>query len=358
MTTSTPGWRRELADALSRPDQLRALAPHRPAKEIAAAAARFPARIPRPYAALIDPADPADPIAAMVVPDGRELRAAPELSADPLAEERDSPLPGLVHRYPDRVLLLVTGRCATHCRYCMRRRVVGRPARGRGAAWLEEVVAYLAARPAVREVILSGGDPLLLSDERLGRVLRAVRSVPHVEIVRVDTRAPVALPSRVTADLVRALRRHAPLWVVLHACHPRELTPDVVAACDRLADAGIPLLNQAVLLAGVNDRPGVLEELSRALLRARVRPYYLHQCDLVDGAGHFRTPLARGVGLVRDLCGRIAGMGIPRLVVDTPGGHGKVALAPGSGSPGDDGAWTLAAPDGTVVPYPDVGGGS
>ena len=350
---STPRWRTELAEAIADPHELSRIAPARrlAPDDIAAACAELPARIPRPYARLIDPDDPRDPIAAMVIPDPRELQASPDLSPDPLHEERDTPLEGLIHRYPDRALLLVTGRCASYCRFCMRRRKVGRSAGRRDDSWLEQVVDYLDAHPRIHEVILSGGDPLVLSDTRLERCLDAVSRARHVELIRIDTRVPVVLPSRVDATLALLLGRFAPLWLVTHFNHPRELTPASIDACAALADAGIPLQNQAVLLAGVNDGDGVIEELCRRLLAARVRPYYLHQCDLVDGAGHFRTPLRSGTEIINGLCGRIAGMGIPRFVVDSPAGHGKVALAPAQAPRVKD---QLLCPDGVTVPYPDI----
>ena len=354
MSVRAARWRQELAEALVEPAELVTLCPGRTAAQVAAAVERLPARVPRAYADLIDPADPADPIAAMVVPDSRELQAAPDVSDDPLCEERDSPVPGLIHRYPDRVLLVVTGRCASYCRFCMRRRFVGRPMRSRGGEWLGAVVDYLRSQASVREVILSGGDPLVLSGDRLGGLLAAIRAVDHVELVRVDTRVPVVLPSRITDELARQLRLCAPLWVVTHFNHPRELTRDAVAACGKLVDAGIPVANQAVLLAGVNDRAETVEALCRGLLRARVKPYYLHQCDLVTGVSHFRTPLVVGTRIVDYLCGRIAGFGIPRFVVDTPGGHGKVALTAETlvGREGD--VALLRGPDGSVVQYPDL----
>jgi len=316
---------------------------------------RPPARIPRDYAALIDPDDPIDPIAAMVVPDPREGDVSAGLDADPMGEDGATDVPGLVHRYPDRVLLLVTGRCAVHCRFCMRRRLVGRPVGDRGEAWRDAVRAYLGDHPEVREVILSGGDPLVLSDPEIDALLTAVRSVEHVQLVRVDTRMPVVRPARVSDDLAAMLRGHAPAWVVTHFNHPRELTAEAVAACGRLVDAGVPVDNQAVLLAGINDRLEVLEALCRGLLAARVRPYYLHQCDPVQGTAHFRTPLEVGQRLVGQLHGRIAGLGVPRFAVDTPGGHGKVIVAPDTPLERDGEFVILRAPDGATVRYPDRG---
>lgn len=311
-------------------------------------------RIPRNYATLIDSDAPHDPIAAMVVPDPREANDAAGHGLDPMGEEGGTVVPGLVHRYPDRVLLLVTGQCAVHCRFCMRRRLIGRDVGDRGDVWSSDVVAYLRAHPEVREVILSGGDPLTLSDERLDGILAAVREVPHIRMVRVDTRVPVVMPARVTDDLAAVLRGHAPSWVVTHFNHPRELTEEAVAACGRLVDAGIPVDNQTVLLAGVNDRLEVLEALCQGLLAARVRPYYLHQCDPVAGTAHFRTPLAVGQRLVGQLHGRIAGLGVPRFAVDTPGGHGKVIVAPDSELHRDGDCVLLRAPDGALVRYPDA----
>lgn len=350
---SAPHWRRELADAIVDPADLASLAPGRSPEELARVMARLPARVPRRYAALIDPGDPDDPVARMVIPDPRELDSHPHLCADPMGEERAQPVPGLVHRYPDRVLLMVTGRCASICRFCMRRRLVGRALRGRGDDWLGRVLDYIRGRPGVREVILSGGDPLTLSDARLEGILSALRTLAQVEVLRIDSRVPVVLPSRVTPELVALLRRHAPLWLVLHANLARELTPPVLAALGRLVDGGIPLENQAVLLAGVNDRRDRIERLSRALLRARVRPYYLHQCDPVTGTEHFRVPLARGMEIVDDLLGRVPGLGIPRYVVDAPGGHGKVRLAADNRIGRDGAATLLRAPDGATVRYPD-----
>ena len=353
MSDRVARWRQELADALVEPTELSALCSGRTAEQVSAAIEPLPARIPRTYAELIDPTDPSDPIAAMVVPDPRELQAASNVSDDPLCEDRDSPVPGLIHRYPDRVLLTVTGRCASYCRFCMRRRIVGRPMRDRGDEWLNAVIDHLQGQEGVREVILSGGDPLVLSDDRLLGLLTALRAVGHVELVRVDTRVPVVLPSRITDELAGLLRRFAPLWMVTHFNHPRELTREAVASCGKLVDSGIPVANQAVLLAGVNDRAETIEALCRGLLRARIKPYYLHQCDLVTGTSHFRTPLAVGTGIVDHLCGRIAGLGIPRFVVDTPGGHGKVTLTADTlvGREGD--VALLRSPDGTVVRYPD-----
>lgn len=332
---------------------------------LAAVAERYPVAVPPGYLDLAGPADPAsqsdptvqtDPIRRLCLPDARELAAVPWLLRDPLAEEQLSPVPGLVHRYPDRALLLVTDRCAIYCRFCTRKRLVGRPRGGpldRAPFDLAQVAGYLRAQPGIREVILSGGDPFVLPDRRLVEILAAVRAVPSVEVVRIHTRVPVVLPARVTDELARALARFHPLYVMVHAAHPRELTPAVVAACARLADAGIPLGSQTVLLRGVNDDPDVLAELFRGLLRARVRPYYLHQCDLTEGSEHFRTPLQRGLDILAALRGRLSGPALPTFVVDLPGGLGKVPLTPDHVVAREPGRTILRAPDGRTVAYPD-----
>ena len=238
------------------------------------------------------------------------------------------PVPGLVHRYPDRVLLLLTDRCTVYCRFCTRRRLVGTEERQLRASELDAIEAYLRATPAVREVIVSGGDPLVAGDRFLESVLVRLRAIPSIELLRIHTRMPVVCPQRITPSLARMLRRVQPLYVVTHFNHPYELSSEAKAACERLADHGIPLANQSVLLAGVNTDPVILEALSRELLKVRVRPYYLHQGDLANGTEHFRTPLAAAVELAGSLRGRVPGLGIPALIVDLPGGKGKVELAP------------------------------
>jgi lysine 2,3-aminomutase len=247
---------------------------------------------------------------------------------DPLGEVVHEVAPYLVQRYPDRVLLLATDRCAVYCRFCTRSRMVGG---GDGAVSLDALAPaldWLRAHPEVKDVIVSGGDPLAMATERLVRLVAAVRAVPHVETIRLATRVPVTLPMRITRELLRALRPHHPLWVMTHFNHPRELTRDSLAACARLVDAGFPVNNQTVLLAGVNDDAAVLEALFRGLVRARVRPYYLLQADPVRGTGHLRTPLERGIDLIAQLQGRLSGIALPKLVCDTPGGRGKVPLFP------------------------------
>lgn len=280
------------------------------------------------YLSLADPADPFCPVRMQIVPRAAEGTVARGERADPLGEEQAMPVPGLVHRYPDRALFLATDRCATYCRHCTRRRRAGRGPASASDRTLERAAAYVRAHPGIRDVLVSGGDPLLLSTQRLARVLRAFRAVPHVEILRVGTRMPVTNPMRVTAELVRALRRLAPLFVVTHFNHPKELTAEARAACERLVDAGVPVENQTVLLRRLNSSPRILAELFRGLLTARVRPYYLHQMDVAAGVEHLRTPLEEGVRLLAALRGSVSGLAVPHFAVDLPGGGGKVTLQP------------------------------
>jgi lysine 2,3-aminomutase len=306
------------------------------------------------YASLLDAHDPAQPLRRTVVPVGGEYLRTPGEADDPLGEDGHSPVPGIVHRYPDRVLFLVTGLCSTYCRYCTRSRLVG--ATGEASvhrADLEDGLAYIAGNPRIRDVLLSGGDPLTLDDDRLDWILGRLRRIPHVELVRIGTKQPAVMPQRVTADLVRVLRRHRPVWMSLHFAHPAELTPEVARACGRLADAGVPLGSQTVLLRGVNDDVETLKRLFQGLLRIRVRPYYLYQCDPVSGSGHFRTSVAKGLEVIRGLRGHTTGYAVPTYVIDAPGGGGKIPLLPESvvGREGDD--LLLSNFEGRVFRYPD-----
>jgi lysine 2,3-aminomutase len=281
-------------------------------------------------AALIDPADPHDPIARQFVPDPAELRVAPQERSDPIGDDAMSPVAGIVHRYPDRVLLKLVHVCPVYCRFCFRREVVGprgRPSLSR--AELTQALAYIRTRAAIWEVILTGGDPLVLSARRLRAVVRALAAIDHVKIIRVHTRVPVATPERVTDEVVRALKSFGKAtYVVLHANHPRELTRAARAACARFIDAGIPMLSQSVLLRGVNDDAATLGALMRALVESRIKPYYLHQGDLARGTAHLRTSIAEGQDLMRVLRGRYSGLCQPTFVLDIPGGHGKVPVGP------------------------------
>jgi lysine 2,3-aminomutase len=315
----------------------------------------LPAGITPYYASLLDPLNPQQPLRRTMVMATDEYLVAPGESKDPLNEDGNSPIPGLVHRYPDRVLFLVTGACAVYCRYCTRSRMVGNPGgeyRFDLARW-ERAIEYIAATPTVRDVLISGGDPLTLSDDKLEWLLSRLHRIPHVEFLRIGTKVPASLPQRITSDLVRMLRRYHPLWMSIHFTHPDELTPEVGLACARLADAGIPLGSQTVLLAGINDDAETLKRLFRGLLTFRVRPYYLYQCDPVSGSAHFRVPIERGLSLIRSLRGHITGYAVPTYVIDAPGGGGKIPLFPDPilGRDGDD--LLVMNFEGRTYRYPD-----
>jgi lysine 2,3-aminomutase len=297
--------------------------------ELAEVAARYAVAITPEIEGLIDRAEPNDPMARQFVPDARELRTEPEERGDPIGDDAFSPVEGIVHRYPDRVLLKLVNACAVYCRFCFRREMVGP---GRGALSpraLAGALDYIGAHPQIWEVILTGGDPLVLSARRLGEVMRKLAAIDHVKVLRVHTRVPAAAPERVTAALVRALRaQNKATFVVLHANHPRELSKQTRAACARLIDAGIPMLSQTVLLRGVNDDAQTLGALLRSLVECRIKPYYLHHADLAPGTSHFRTTIAEGQAIMRALHGRFSGLCQPAYVLDIPGGHGKSPIGP------------------------------
>ncbi|MFO1434734.1 MAG: KamA family radical SAM protein [Candidatus Competibacteraceae bacterium] len=308
------------------------------------------------YASLLDEDDPRQGLRRTVVPATAEYRRLPGEFEDPLGEDADSPVPGLVHRYPDRVLFLATGICSTYCRYCTRSRLVG--ATGEKSvkkSQLEQAIAYIEATPRIRDVLISGGDPLSLDDDRLDWLLGRLRRIPHVEFLRLGSKMPVVLPQRVTPALSRVLKRHKP-WLSLHFTHPDELTPEIAEACGRLADAGLPLGSQTVLLKGVNDEVDILRRLFQGLLRIRVKPYYLYQCDPVAGSAHFHTTVDKGLEILRGLRGHTTGYAIPTYVVDAPGGGGKIPLLPDyvAGRDGDE--LVLENYAGQLYRYPDPGG--
>jgi lysine 2,3-aminomutase len=313
-------WEKSLEKSVASPEELSGLF-RLDASTLSGVVERYPMRITPYYLSLIG--EPGDAIWRQCVPDPAELDDLYQ-SPDPLDEERLSPVPGLIHRYPDRVVWIVSSACAVYCRFCMRKRGVGCP--GMTQAPQDEAIAYIASRPEIRDVILSGGDPLLLSDDRLDAILTALRRIPHVEIVRIGTRVPVTLPERITPKLVRMLKRHHPLFVNTHFNHPREITAQSAKACARLSDVGIPLGNQTVLLKGVNDNPQVMRSLMQRLLTIRVRPYYIHQMDLVKGTAHFRTKVSQGVAVMEALRGHTSGLATPHYVIDLPGGKGKVDI--------------------------------
>lgn len=288
-----------------------------------------------------------------VVPTINEFTQMPDESEDPLGEENQSPIPGLVHRYPDRVLLLTMDFCSTYCRYCTRSRVVGHGRLFFNRRRLERALDYIRKTPAVRDVLLSGGDPLTLSDGRLDWLLSQLRQIRHVEIIRIGTKIPAVLPQRITPQLVRMLRRYHPLWMSLHFTHPDECTPESYRACQRLADAGIPLGSQTVLLRNVNDNVETMSDLMHHLLRMRVRPYYLYQCDPIIGSSHFRTPVSTGLDIIRGLRGFTSGYAVPNYIIDTPGGGGKIPLTPDyiQGREGND--LIIRNYEGKLFRYPD-----
>jgi lysine 2,3-aminomutase len=293
-------------------------------------AARYAVALPLPLAQLIDRDDPHDPIARQFIPAVDELRQDESEIADPIGDDAYSPVEGIVHRYPDRVLLKLTHVCAVYCRFCFRREMIG-PGKPNALSpkALERAFHYLRTHPEIWEVILTGGDPLILSPRRLRSVTKNLTDIDHVKIIRVHTRVPIADPARITGELVRSIKaKGKPTYVAIHVNHPRELTPAARAACARLADAGIPLLSQTVLLDGVNDAPEVLGELMRALVESRIKPYYLHHADLAPGTAHLRTDIAAGQKLVRNLRGRWSGLCQPTYVLDIPGGHGKSPIGP------------------------------
>ncbi|RME76175.1 MAG: lysine 2,3-aminomutase [Chloroflexi bacterium] len=280
------------------------------------------------FASLIDPDDPRCPVRQQVIPKARELAAFDSMMADSLAEDRDSPVPGLVHRYPDRVLMLVTTQCASYCRYCTRSRIVGDSTATFSRSEYELQLDYLRRTPQVRDVLLSGGDPLTLAPRLLEYLLSELRKIEHIEIIRIGSRVPVFMPQRVTDELVDMLAKYHPLWLNIHVNHPKEITPELYRACDKLTRAGIPLGNQSVLLAGINDSVHIQRELVQKLVQMRVRPYYLYQCDLVAGAGHFRTTVSKGIEIIEGLRGHTSGYAVPTYVVDAPGGGGKIPVSP------------------------------
>jgi len=321
--------------------------------EITRVAGKFAVALTADVAELIDPANPADPIAAQFVPSGAELEVADEERADPIGDARWSPIPGIVHRYPDRVLLKPTVLCPVYCRFCFRREVVGKRPAVLDQPALERAFEYIRQRPEIWEVIVTGGDPFVLAPRRLTEIVRTLDQIPHIAVIRFHTRAPVVDPRRVTPALVEALAAEKAVYVVVHANHPRELTPRVREALTRLSRAGIPLLSQTVLLRGINDDAAVLEALFRGLVAMRVKPYYLHHADLARGTAHFRIGIAAGQRLARSLRGRVSGLCQPTYVLDIPGGYGKVPIAPCAASAGGEaGGWNVEDPAGVQHAYP------
>ena len=280
------------------------------------------------YISLIDPNNPDCPVRKQAVPTGKETYQSPADLLDPLHEDEDSPVPGLTHRYPDRVLLLITDMCSMYCRHCTRRRFAGQKDGESAIERIDRAIDYIARTPQVRDVLLSGGDALMVSDERLEYIISKLRQIPHVEIVRIGSRTPVVCPQRITDNLVNMLKKYHPVWLNTHFNHPQEVTKEAAEACARLANAGVPLGNQTVLLRGVNDCVNTMKKLMHELVKMRVRPYYIYQCDLSMGIEHFRTPVSKGIEIIEGLRGHTSGYAVPTFVVDAPGGGGKTPVMP------------------------------
>lgn len=280
------------------------------------------------YASLMDPDDPACPVRRQAVPTIYETMSGIADMQDPLNEVADSPVPGLTHRYPDRVLFLITDQCSMYCRHCTRRRFAGQHDSGMAWEYIEQGIEYIKNTPAVRDVLLSGGDALLMADHKLEEIIKRLREIPHVDVIRLGTRTPVVMPQRITDDLVNMLKKYHPIWLNTHFNHPREITPEAAEACMKLVDGGIPVGNQTVLLRGVNDNPQIMKELMLGLVRIRVRPYYIYQCDLSMGIEHFRTKVSKGLEIMEALRGHISGYAVPTYVIDVPGGGGKTPVMP------------------------------
>ncbi len=305
------------------------------------------------YASLVDPADPDQPLRRTVIPVPEELSLSDGESEDPLHEEGCCKAPGLFHRYPDRVLFLATNVCSVNCRYCTRSRVVGDGDAGLSRSDWDQALEYISLHPEVRDVLISGGDPLTMPENRLEYLLRRLREIPHVEIIRIGTKVPMVLPQRITASLVKMLRKYHPLWMSIHSTHPDEITPESAEACRRLADAGIPLGSQTVLLKGVNDRVETMTALFQNLMKIRVKPYYLYQCDPIAGSAHFRTTVRDGIELIRGIRGFTSGYAVPHYVIDAPGGGGKIPISPDYIQGTSDGSLILKNYEGKLYAYPD-----
>jgi len=354
---SCPGdwddWRWQYAHRKTDLSALEALArlPENSKAQTARVISRYPCSITPYYLSLARLEDPQDPILRQVLPDGRELEDEQTAAEDPLEEEHHTAVPGLVHRYADRALVLVTNRCAVYCRHCTRKRLWRLGPRDLTREEFHRVLRYLQEHPEIRDVLLSGGDPLVLPDSRLDEILRGIRQIRHVEIIRIGSRVPVVLPQRITPGLCRILERYGPLWLNTQFNHPREITAQAEKACERLLRAGVPVNNQSVLLKGINDDGETLKALCTGLLRIRVRPYYLHQCDPVRGVRHFRTSLDRGLGILAAMQGRVSGLAIPRYMVDLPGRLGKVPLAPQFLMSLDGRRAVLRTPSGEIAEY-------
>ena len=312
---------------------------------------KFTMEITPYYAALMDHNDPDCPVRMQSVPRIAELFNDPSDLNDPLHEDVDSPVPGLTHRYPDRVLLLITNICSMNCRHCTRRRLVGDTDVDMPDDYIQKAIDYIKKTKSVRDVLISGGDPLVLSDEKLESIIKRIRAIEHVEIIRLGTRAPVVMPQRITEDLANMLKRYHPIYVNTHFNHAKEITAEARVACAKLADAGIQLGNQSVLLRGINDNPETMKQLLHKLLTIRVRPYYIYQCDLSMGISHFRTSVAKGIEIIENLRGHTTGLAVPTFVVDAPGGGGKIPVMPNYLITRGEGRVVLRNYEGVITTY-------
>ncbi len=323
-------WRWQLRNRITTKEVLEKLVNLTPNEErgIAGSGTKLTMSIPPYFASLIDPENPNCPIRKQSIPQEYELETTPEEMADPCGEDKKSPVRGLVHRYPDRVLFLVNEMCAMYCRYCTRSRMVGDGHRTLSMQTYNTAFEYIRAHKEIRDVLISGGDPLTLSDRVLEHIIKTLKSIPHVEFVRIGTRIPVTLPQRVTSELVNMLKKYSPIWMSIHFNHPKEVTKRVKFACDLIADSGIPMGSQTVLLKGINDNAATMKKLMHELLKIRVRPYYIYQCDPILGSKHFRTPVSVGIEIMEKLRGHTTGYAVPTYVIDGPGGGGKIPISP------------------------------
>jgi len=324
-------------------------------REIEKCLKKFKMAITPYYASLIDPQNPHCPIRMQCVPSVKELTVQPCELNDPLAEERYSPVKNIVHRYPDRVLFLLTDMCSMYCRHCTRRHMVGKEDAIARKEVIDKAIEYIRNNTQVRDVLLSGGDPFILCEQRLEDIISRLREIPHVEIIRIGTRVPVVMPMRITDSLVNMLKKYHPIWINTHFNHPNEVTEESMAACAKIVDAGIPLGNQSVLLRGINDNVQTLKELFLKLVKGRVRPYYLYQCDIAEGIGHFRTPVEKGIEIMYNLRGYISGFAVPTFVIDAPNGGGKIPINPEYIVSMDDIKVVLRNYKGDIYTYPNVG---
>ncbi len=350
-------WRWQVQNRITTVDQLKKIInmSDKEAAEIEKALGTLRMAITPYYATLIDPEDPNCPIRKQAVPTAGELHQGNADMEDPLYEEVDSPAPGLTHRYPDRVLLLITDQCSMYCRHCTRRRFAGTTDKALPVEQIDQAIEYIKKHPEIRDVLLSGGDALLMSDDRLEEIIKKLRAIPHIEIIRLGSRTPCVMPQRITDDLVNMLKKYHPIYVNVHFNHPEEINEVTAAASARLNDAGIPVGNQSVLLKGINDQPATMKKLVHELLKIRIKPYYIYQCDLSQGIEHFRTPVSRGIEIIESLRQHTTGMAVPTYVIDAPGGGGKIPVGPQYLISQSEGKVILRNYEGKIFAYTEPG---